>query len=385
MTLNISGKERGSLSDAIKSATKLHQLERILTYKLEDDIESYDEGGGADQIRFKLIEHYNAQWKIDSLVVAILEHAPNNGKLLEFAWKHRIISRPAGSDGNFRVDDNSLEQVLDPQRGFSNPIEFLQRFGQLVKCICRIAVPSDAGMEYGTGFLIGNETLITNYHVMQRLIEKQLGTERTEVSFLFDYFTDPSGETVSKGVEYKLVNNDEWLIDCSPYHKDDLVVREVSANLAIDRPVDCLDYAVVRLAGEPGKKQLGVNPTEGGATRGFIELPSNTDSRFATDFEIGKAAVFIFQHPSKEPLRLDWDKPAVLGVNGNGTRVLYRVNTMHGSSGSPCLNAKLELIALHHAGGKDWPAGVDYLYNQGIPIGKIWERLRQNGKLVEIR
>jgi hypothetical protein len=384
MTLHITGRESGSLSDAIKSATKLDQLERILRFKLEDDIESYDEGSGADQTRFKLIERYNAQWRIDELVVAMLEHAPDNGKLLEFAWKHRIINRPAGSDGNYRVDDNSLERMLDPQQGFSNPIEFFQRFGQVIRCVCRIAVPSSTGIEYGTGFLIGNETLITNYHVMQRLIEKKPGTDRTTVSFLFDYFTDPSGNTVSSGVEYKLINDDGWIIDYSPYHSDDLVVRDVNANLATDRPIDCLDYAVVRLAGEPGKKQLGVNPIQGGATRGFIELPTNTDSRFATDFEVGKAAVFIFQHPSKEPLRLDWDKPAVLGVNGNGTRALYNVNTQHGSSGSPCLNAKLELIALHHAGGKDWPAEVGYLYNQGIPIGKIRERLVQNGKLAEI-
>jgi hypothetical protein len=54
------------------------------------------------------------------------------------------------------------------------------------------------------------------------------------------------------------------------------------------------------------------------------------------------------------------------------------------SSGSPCFNARLELIALHHAGGRDWPAKGDYLYNQGIPIGKIRGLLDQRGKLTSL-
>jgi V8-like Glu-specific endopeptidase len=73
---------------------------------------------------------------------------------------------------------------------------------------------------------------------------------------------------------------------------------------------------------------------------------------------------------------MDWDKPAILGLNANRTRVLYNVNTQAGSSGAPCFNAKLELIALHHAGGKDWPAAGNYLFNQGIPLVQISRMLR---------
>ena len=78
-------------------------------------------------------------------------------------------------------------------------------------------------------------------------------------------------------------------------------------------------------------------------------------------------------------MQLDWEKPAIRGLDANGTRVTCDVNTRPGSSGSPCFNAKLELIALHHAGGKDWPANVEYLYNQGIPIGRIRELMTNHG------
>ncbi len=42
-------------------------------------------------------------------------------------------------------------------------------------------------------------------------------------------------------------------------------------------------------------------------------------------------------------------------------------------------------MALHHAGGKDWPAAREYLFNQGIPICTIYQALADKQKLSEIR
>jgi hypothetical protein len=61
---------------------------------------------------------------------------------------------------------------------------------------------------------------------------------------------------------------------------------------------------------------------------------------------------------------------------------LYNVNTEPGSSGWPCFNSKLDLTALHHADGKDWPAAANYLYNQGVPICQILAYLQRQNKLV---
>jgi hypothetical protein len=184
------------------------------------------------------------------------------------------------------------------------------------------------------------------------------------------------------------VDEDSWLIDRSPYHQDDLQVWPIPDNLASTRPADCLDYAVLRVAGQPGKALLGAKASPGGQPRGCLRL-DDASTNAAADFATGKAAVFIFQHPFEGghvlPLQVDWNKPAILGLNANETRVLYDVNTRGGSSGSPCFNAKLELIALHHAGGRDWPAAKDLLYNQGIPVGKIHALLQERGKLAEIK
>src|SRR5581483_4306573 len=99
MTLNIDGPEAEKLSDAIKSAANPAALQQVLFFKLNDDIASYDEGKGYDQTRFRLIQEYNNRYWIDRLVAALLEHTPDNAKVLDFAWRHQIMKRPAGPGG----------------------------------------------------------------------------------------------------------------------------------------------------------------------------------------------------------------------------------------------------------------------------------------------
>jgi hypothetical protein len=387
MPFNIDGEQMGALSKAIEDAFPTPMdLQQVVSFKLNDNIFNY--AGFASkypEVRFNFIQQYNAHWNIDRLVVALLEQIPDNGKLLEFAWRHQIVKRPKGSGETASVHDDSLERMLDPVRGFTDPMAFLRRFGEIVKCVCRIAVPRDDGVEYGTGFLIGDQTVLTNYHVVERAIKKSKGADRKKVTLLFDYRTGPDGKTLSDGVEFKLLDDEEnWLIDHSPYHTADLTPSPIPDIAKGNGPMDHLDYAVLRVAGDPGKKRLGKKASLDGRVRGHLELPASGPDETA-DFKKGKAAVFLFQHPKADPLRLDWEKPAILGVNKNRTRVMYDVNTLHGSSGSPCFNAKLELIALHHAGGKDWPAGAKYRYNQGIPISRIRELLEHRGKLGDVQ
>ncbi len=199
--------------------------------------------------------------------------------------------------------------MLDPVRGYADPMQFLKRFAQITQCICRIAVPGPNGTGYGTGLLIGNSTVMTNYHVLQKLIEKAPAFDHTAVEFLFDYHTDIDGESIASGVVHKLHSDPaRWLIDASPYDENDVKVKSLEQNLAVDRPLDKLDYALVRLATMPGALPLGEKPYEQGATRGFIPLPANAQERFATDFDTKDSAIFVFQHPNKLPLRMDWQR-----------------------------------------------------------------------------
>jgi hypothetical protein len=72
---------------------------------------------------------------------------------------------------------------------------------------------------------------------------------------------------------------------------------------------------------------------------------------------------------------------AVMGYVGNGRRMRHDTRTLPGSSGSPCCNADLQLVGLHHAGDpKDWP-GYRGTFNQAIPIPLIIGDLRANATI----
>ncbi len=380
-SIHIDGPTQAKLSKAIQRAFPNPKLLRTaLLAQLNDDIWNY--AGMDDEypdVRFKMISQYNARYKICQLVSSLLDENPTNGELLEFAWRQQILKRPSGPEKN-DPEDGSLERMLEPARGFTDVSQLLQRLGKVVNSVCQISYPLAGGVTYGTGFLIGNGTVLTNWHVVKDVT----AANRSDVRFKFDYRTAPDGVTLSAGVEYRLVDGEDWLIDHSPYATEDNWIRTIDEDKALDRSLEFLDYAVLRVSGEPGNNPIGGNASENAELRGClslddaIDVPTNPQS-----------AVWCFQHPYENgqslPQQVDWNKPALFGSNPNKSRVWYEINTRPGSSGSPILTNKIELIALHHAGGKDWPAPGQYLYNRGIPLVAIRNLLKQRGKLVEIK
>ena len=128
--------------------------------------------------------------------------------------------------------------------------------------------------------------------------------------------------------------------------------------------MDELDYALLRLASRVGEQQVE------GAARGWIALP-NSVLPLPAD-----APILIVQHPEGTPMKLALDTQAVVGPNGNGTRIRYRTNTEPGSSGSPVFTMDWDIVALHHCGDPKWQKP---LFNQGVPIELIRRRLIKNG------
>ncbi len=381
--MHINGPEQGKLSKAIQSAfPNQMKLGPAIKSQLDDDLNNFVVNWGTfpDTVN-EMITAYNARYKIGPLVSALLNENPTNEKLLEFAWRHQIIKRPGGAMGQLGADDGSLERMLEPIRGFTDVGEMLLRLGQIVNSVCQISYPVPKGIEYGTGFLIGNSTLLTNWHVVEHVTDEN----RKDVKLRFDYRTGPDGTTLSQGVEYRLVDGDDWLLDTSPYDPDtDKGVRSLAEEQKLNRNPENLDYAVLRVAGEPGSKPIGSRESSSFVLRGCLPLSEAVD--IPDDLN---SAAWCFEHPYENgmsrPLQCDNNKPGFLGVNPNRTRVWYTINTLGGSSGSPILTGKLKLCALHHAGGKDWPAPGQYLYNRGIPLVTIRDLLTKRGKLGEIK
>lgn len=371
MPLHVNGPEQGKLSDAIKSACGRQTLDQLLKVKLDIDLSDhasiYDD---YQQARYLLIQYLNGQWRLDRLVQAMLEYAPDNGLIVDFARRHGVIAAPPG--------DGGLERMINQGLGFSDPVVFWSRLGKILTWVCKVSVQTEQGLAMGTGFLIGPDLVMTNFHVVESAIRGAPGASSTGISCLFDYRTTNEGDTVSPGVKVKLVNDDKaWLVDSKPYDSSDTQPVGRDTTLAGTRPVAHLDYAILRLERKLGSEPLGEKPAPGSPERHWLSLP-RADRDFEKDFA-KDTAVFIFQHPSGDPLRFDWRENGMLGRNANGSRVLYTANTVGGSSGSPVFNRKLELIALHHAGGPDWPKDVQREFNQGVPIGMIRAALDEKG------
>ena len=216
----------------------------------------------------------------------------------------------------------------------------------------------------GTGFLLGPDVVITNYHVLQNVIRQP--AQAAKVVLRFDYKRLADGTTLNQGTVFRLTSAN-WLLDESPYSKVDLLVDPGDQTPTDEE----LDYALLRVDGEPGNQPVADDKAEPDApTRKWI-VPKEPVAPLPVD-----APVFIVQHPEAGPLKLAMDTKSVLEINGNSTRVRYRTNTEPGSSGSPVFTDQWELAALHHSGDR----AVVPAFNQGIPFAAILALLEKRGK-----
>jgi Trypsin-like peptidase domain len=225
------------------------------------------------------------------------------------------------------------------------------RLSEIERRVCRVELEGNA---VGTGFLVGPDTVLTNWHVFEAAKNQGKGDK---LGCRFDYELLPDGK-VQPGQLVMLQAG--GLIDSSPYS-----VAEGTSTPDNPLPTAAeLDYALLRLASRVGEQQVE------GVARGWIALPK-AGLPLAAD-----GPILIVQHPQGTPMKLAMDTQAVIGLNGNGTRINYRTNTDPGSSGSPVFTMDWDLVALHHSGD---PAWVNPTYNQGVPIELVRQRIEAGG------
>ena len=129
-----------------------------------------------------------------------------------------------------------------------------------------------------------------------------------------------------------------------------------------------LDYAVQRLTRPIGSEPMGTaDTTAPGRSRGWIA--PNGDA--AVTLLIEDAPAFVLEHPEGAPLQLAAGK----FLEVRATRVRHDVNTAPGSSGSPCFDAHLELVALHNGGGLRGAAE----HYQAVPMAAIVAACQSDG------
>jgi hypothetical protein len=361
--IRLSGPEMGRLSEVLREAfPDPKRLDEVLQYYLEINRANLTlETNYPARLLDILVDAKARNWT-HKLIVAARQANPDNPTLAGFAQQFGLATT-IGSIDNVAIDsqprDSALEKTINNANPFLDVVKFRTGLGQMEGRVCKIEL-GDGGS--GTGFLVGSDVVITNYHVMESVLG---GTVKaSDVIVRFDYKL--LANNMLGGTEHRLAA--DWRIHESPYSD----VDKADPSSGKQEP-DKLDFALVRLDGRVAEEPIGgaANADPNAPPRGFVAMPAAPH-----DF-VNSPALFILQHPDGKPLKLALDTQSVIAVNPNGTRVRYRTNTEPGSSGSPCFDADWTLVALHHLGDPKW---VNPQFNQGIPFTSIVALLQAAGK-----
>lgn len=292
-------------------------------------------------------------WDNELVMKALLE-VPGNIKLRTFAQQIGLLPSTTLT--------TEQEAVVIQSLPFLDMHIWNQHSAEVELRVCRVKTPQ----KYGTGFLIGPDLIMTSYHVLEEVCEGK--TKPEEVRFLFDHKKLANGR-IPGGVPHELAKKD-WRIDASlPSFVDALddSTTQVPKN-------DELDYVIVRTAKEPGNEEISGKGRPNARRRGWIDLTMPAPAIKAD------APLIIAQYPVFEPspgrllpqpLMMTLDTHSVIEWNRNATRLRYKTNAEHGTSGAPCFTIQWEPVALHRGGNEN--------RNDGIPLSMIQRLLTKRG------
>ena len=340
----LTGSEKKKLTAALTDAFRTRDtLKVMLSFECDQNLDVLAGTGGLLVVVPEVVEAADAGGWIDQLLAGALKANPGNPSLRALhdrAWPTNDPDLPELS---------VLQSLIEPSLQFLDIDVWLEAAQEMSRRVCRVRASSATRTKWGTGFLVGPSSILTNQHVVGHLDQRAL----PDLTCQFGYRVRPGGTTNDGVTLGPATDGDGWLAISSPPSAHDEEV--VPSGLPTDEE---LDYALVRIDGNPG------------ADLGWVDL-SDTPSTV-----VGQPLA-ILQHPDKAPLKLALDTKAILGINANGTRVTYRTNTLRGSSGSPCFNMDWLPVALHHVGDPSAPLGAPR--NAGIPLGAITAHIARHG------
>lgn len=244
---------------------------------------------------------------------------------------------------------------------------FIERMRSISRAVCWIGLRDerDENPQFGTGFLVGPDLMLTNQHVMDQIARGTV--ERAAVVCHFDRLSPEGGVS---GPSVGLAEG--WCVDMSPPAPSD---AQADGRAPTEEE---LDYALVKLDSEIGRAPLDAD----GKQRGWLRIAAEPPPLYAQDI------LYVVQHPAET---LDPEEGAqrvaagmVLGFDARSLRVRYDANTTSGSSGSPAFTADLLPAVLHHGtepvlNSQGHRVARQRTFNRGIPLRPILKRMRTKG------
>jgi endonuclease G len=284
-----------------------------------------------------LLEKLAIAGTVRDVVKAARDQFPNNPRaaFLDALLADRpaaVSAEPVPGEGPRFDDAVSVPEALlffddltMPVGKVPNLIATLNKMIEIAPAVCLLRVENQFGSFFGTGFRIGDNLVLSNYHV---LFPKNQMAIKVQADFGFDVDVHGASTAVTSLAGTKGTIKGE--------RADDWAVIEIP-NMKGDWPILALDAAPAPKVGDPA---------------------------------------YILQHPGAQQKRLGYVRNMISDVDERVVR--YLTDTDLGSSGSPVFDNKGRLIALHHAGGQ--PVEVagkpPVIKNEGVRITRILGRLK---------
>jgi hypothetical protein len=304
---------------------------RFAVKKAGMDPDEIDFAGTPKIFWMRIVEEANRRDKVPDLLAVAKGDFPN----IDFALLDQQLRRPTPpavprlSDDAWRGPASAvggLEKVIGAQPTFL-PISFLEMGLVRAKSVGRVESPSG----FGTGFLMRNNLLITNNHVISSPVEARAA------KVWFNYQKTATGAD-ARVAEFGL--DPDAAFATSPMAGGD-------------------DWTAVRVRGDAN------------AEWGVLELADVAVK--VNDY------VNIIQHPSGMPKQVALYHNIVAFADDR--RVQYLTDTMPGSSGSPVFDSEWRVVALHHSGGwlPEPGTGKVFFRNEGIHVRALLRGLKEHG------
>jgi V8-like Glu-specific endopeptidase len=249
-------------------------------------------------------------------------------RLAELLAARPVVASNPPAEPAWKGFGNAERQIVEGQKTLLDVV-FLEHGLRKAKAVCRFTVGMNGESFYGTGFRIGERTLLTNHHVLHDWDHGDLRATTAQAEF--GYEVDLTGRV-----------RQPLLLDC-----------DVTSIIAEKDD----DFAVITTA-EPIPGDI---PT----------LSLTTGAKVAVDDR-----VYIVQHPKGLPKKIGMLHNLVR--HSDDRVVQYWTDTEAGSSGSPVFDEQWQVVALHHMAVP--VAGDTYGHrNQGRAIARVADRLAALG------
>jgi hypothetical protein len=311
-------------------------------------------------------------------MMALVEALRAAGRLAEAVNRMRFAAHPGSHlsvalsyimDGGRLGEDDALQALTHEYEPYIQSEDFVRCLQRMQRQMCAIGLGEPHNVLNGSGFLVGPDLVMTNYHVVKPFLMQKDGrilsaVKGDRITCFFDYLAVPKPVLPHVPQPHDAfigvpAVSDDWLV----YARENLPYE--GQKQCPPDAADRYDYAVIRLSRRIGRLPVR---TSGGPPRGWLPLPLKIDLT-------PERRIVLHQHPQQRPQQFDVGRYA--GDDVTKTRVRYALSSGRGSSGSAAVDLKGELFALHTALVVKAKA-KDPQLNQGVRIDLIASDLAAN-------